>query len=75
MYCCTSYRNYSEFQYKIKKEVDLIESRLSVFKFLMLTFIITLFLQHFNVALSIHLKTDVFRYAISDILSQKHLNG
>ena len=41
----------------------------------MLTFIITLFLQHFNVALLIHLETDAFRYTISGILLQKHLNG
>ena len=41
----------------------------------MLTFTTALFLQHFNVVLSIHLETDEFRYAISDILLQKHLNG
>ena len=41
----------------------------------MLTFITTLFLQHFNVVLSIHLETDASGYTISDILSQKHLNG
>ena len=47
----------------------------TVFRFLMLAFTITLFLQHFNVVLLIYLKTDASGYTISGILSQKHLNG
>ena len=47
----------------------------TAFRSLMLAFITASFLQHFNVALLIHLETDAFRYAISGILSQKHLNG
>ena len=47
----------------------------TAFRFLMLTFITASFLQHFNVALLIHLETDASEYAISDILLQKHLNS
>ena len=41
----------------------------------MLAFITASFMQHFNVVLSICLKTDASEYTISGILSQKHLNG
>ena len=68
------------FNIKLKKKLILqravflsLETQ-TAFKFLMLTFIVTLFLQHFNVALLIHLETDAFRYTISGILLQKHLN-
>ena len=44
----------------------------TAFRALVLTFTTALFLQHFEVELSIHLKTDTFKYVISGILSQKY---
>ena len=70
-----------DFNTKLKKKlilqrVDFLSLKTqTIFRFLMLTFITASFLQHFNIALLIHLKTDTSEYTISGILLQKHSNS
>ena len=47
----------------------------TAFRVLIEIFTSASFLQHFDVTLLIHIETDASDYAISDILTQKHLNG
>ena len=66
-----------EFNVKLKKKLILCKTDFlfsetkTAFQVLIETFTSTSFLQHFDVKLLIHLKTDASDYAISDILTQK----